>query len=484
MTSNSKRILSNASWLYAAELFSRILTVVLTVIIARVLGADSLGQLIFAGSIVGIANVFSDFGLSLYLVKTLSQNLSEETAVLDSIVGVRYLSASLALFLASGYVFLTINDDTILKLVVISLVASLLGVYPGIVFSLYRVREKMIYESFVRIATAVIYSLGGLAIIKLGYGVLEITAWALILALPATIYAWFLAKKIDYQLKINFNFREIRKILIKALPFGSLVVLVTIYFRVDSVMIEHILGTKQVGLYGSAYRVMEMMLILPGILSGAFLPWIARIIKDDKEKVLVVVRRSIRILWSLAVPLSIGLLFFSEKGLFLIFGSKFTEAGPVLIILGFTLIPLFASAMTSMIITSSDKPQVNTSIAAGMVVLNIGLNLILIPALGIIGAGWSTLATETLGLVAGTIYINKFYGQINFVGFLTKPLIASTLMGLSVLFSGANFYLIPFYVTVYFVVLLLIGGVDTGDQDLLKRIILRRKTLIVGEDST
>jgi O-antigen/teichoic acid export membrane protein len=135
-----------------------------------------------------------------------------------------------------------------------------------------------------------------------------------------------------------------------------------------------------------------------------------------------------------------------------------------------------------MVIISSNKPQVNTWIAAGMVLLNISLNLFLIPTLGIVGAGWSTFVTEVFGLIIGIIYINKFYGQIRLLGFLVKPAIASVVLSVAILLSGANFYLIPAYILVYFIVLVLIGGVDSEDQILLKKALFQRRALVVGEE--
>lgn len=459
----------NAAALYAGEMASRVLFVALTILIARLLGANNLGRLVFATSLAGIVQVISDFGLTVYLVRTLSKTPEARRELLPSIATLRFAAAAVAGTVAMAYAFATISDGTLLATTAFAVGFVLLGVYSDYVFSLYRVEEAMVYEGVGKLANSVAYAGGGVALVAAGSGVAAVTAWSCLVALCTDIYAWRIYRGLrGFRAKPALRTGRLRQVFIESLPFGILAILTTISFRIDSLMIQLIRGTTDVGLYGAAYRTMEFLLIVPTILGTAILPVIARSIDHDAPSVLRLVNNSIRLLWSLAFPLAVGLGFLGGELLAGVFGSRFEQAHTVLVLLAATLVPLFASGMTSVVIAAGARPQANTWIAAGMVVLNIGLNAVLIPAIGINGAGVATLATEGAGLVAGAIFIARRHGSIAWHRCALKPLVASAAMGGSIALLDSRLAAIPVYIVVYLAVLVLLRGVTREDLKLLR----------------
>ncbi len=466
MSFDSRLVLKNATWLYSAEILSRVLSVFLTITIARQLGASDLGRLVFVSSLIGIASVFSDFGLSIYLIRSLSRNKEDWLEQVSTNVVLRIVSSFFISCVVIVYTVGTVKETIIAQMIYFSLGSLLVSIYSSIIFTLYRVNEKMSYESIAKVISALIYSVFGILLILSGFGILSIVILAFVLSIVNSIYAWRYGRSLP-NFKIKISKKHLLRVLVGSLPFGALAVFVTISFRIDSLMIEHILGIHDVGIYGSAYRIMEMFLVIPGVLAGAIMPAVAKIIETEKDRVIGVVTRAIRLLWVLAVPLSFGIYFFADQVLRIIYGNKFNESSPVLVVLGFTLIPLFASALTSLIITSGNKPQINTGIALVMMLLNIALNLWLIPKWGILGAGVATLLTECFGLLMGTIFINIYYAKLNYFYLLAKPIVGSLAMGGIIILTSVNIWLTPLYALTYFLTLYTIKGVNKSDWILI-----------------
>lgn len=466
----------NATVLYGAEVASRVLFVAMTILIARELGAGQLGGLIFGTSLAGIVQVVSDFGLTVYLVRALSKDPTARRDLLPSIAALRLAAVALVGAAALLYAWAVADNGDLFAVSAFAVGYIMLSAYSDFVFSLYRAEETMGYEARGKLLNSIAYAGGGIALVATGLGVIDVVAWSCVVALLTNVYAWWLYGRLSgFSARPRFRLRDLRRVLTASLPFGIVAVLTTVSFRIDSLMLGTMRGTHDVGLYGAAYRTMEFLLILPAILSTALLPVIARQIDSDPGSVLRLTETAIRRLWSLAFPLAAGLGFLGGQLLTLAFGGGFKDAHAVLALLGCTLIPLFASAMTAVVISAGPRPAVNSVLAAGVVVINVGLNLALIPSIGINGAGIATLVTESAGLVAGAVYIARTMGPIRWLHCASRPLIASGAMSALIVASGAHLAAAPVYAIAYVGVLAAIGGVTRDDVSMLRRALSPRE---------
>jgi O-antigen/teichoic acid export membrane protein len=460
---------ANAVALSSGEAASRVLFATLTILVARLLGASNLGRFVFATSLAGIVQVVSDFGLTVYLVRTLAKDPSARRELLPSIAALRLMIATLGVSIAMAYAVATIHDATLVATTALAVSYILLLVYAEFVFALFRVEESMFYEAAGKLAGTLAYAGGGITLVATGMGIVAVVAWSCVVALGLDAYAWLIGRRLQgFHIRPTFDRVLLRRAFLASLPFGVLAILTSISFRIDSVMIEAIRGTTSVGLYGAAYRTMEALLILPGILAVAVLPVIARSIESDPKAVLSLINTAIRLLWSVAFPLVVGFALLGGTLLADVFGPHYRGANVVLTLLGATLLPLFASAMTSTVIAAGARPQLNTMIAGVMVVLNVTLNLVLIPAMGINGAGVATLATESAGLIAGAILIARMHGSLAWHRFAVRPLVAAGSMGALVELLGRSLAGIPLYVAVYIGVLVLLRGLTRADWALVR----------------
>lgn len=232
-------------------------------------------------------------------------------------------------------------------------------------------------------------------------------------------------KKAEFN-KLNWNWPFFVMIIKKSLPFAVLILLMTFYNRIDSVMIERILhgskGSEQAGIYASAYRLLDATNMIAYLFSVILLPLFARMI-IQKESVEQIVKLAFTMLFTGAVIIAAGSNFYSKELMQLLYKEHINESAQVfgLLMTGFIAISttyVFGTLLTA----NGNLKQLNIVAASGMLI-NICLNLFLIPIFEAKGSAYASLITQflTSGLqVIIAQYVFKF--RINYRYLITLTL--------------------------------------------------------------
>lgn len=209
----------------------------------------------------------------------------------------------------------------------------------------------------------------------------------------------------------KWNRRLFKTILLRSYPFALLGVLMTLYNRIDGVMIERMLGEAgdlQAGIYAAAYRLLDAATMFAFLISGILLPFFARLIKDRKP-VWPVLQMSARLMFAISVSgAATGYFFASELMNALYHEADFYWASIFsLLIIGF----IFNATVYvyGSLLTADGKLKGLNIIALTGVLLNIILNLVLIPKYQAYGAAVATLSTQALVAVAHVIYTGSLF---------------------------------------------------------------------------
>jgi O-antigen/teichoic acid export membrane protein len=400
------KILRNSIWLYSAEVIARLLVALLLVIVARKLGATETGKYVFVASLTTIANSVADFGSTQYYIRTAIHADASMRDRLFWLVTVFRLVLTVLLALLMAAYAAVITEVEVRALLLFAAASLPIGAIPGVVVAALRAQERMSFEAVGKVLVALLTLIGGGVLVLQGFGIVSLGAVGVGAAVAGLVYylavpRGVLSANIPRILRLN----DLRGVARGAWPFFSVSILVVIYSRLDTLLLQQLMGPRAVGQYGVAVRVMEVLFVIPFVLGTAMFPSIARNLRAHPAMVLAQGLKGIRwlVLASLPIALAgslVGPAFFAP-----IFGQEFAASGPAFQILVWTVVPVFASVVTSSIIAASATPIVNTYLAAGMVLLNLVANLVLIPRYGISGAAAVRLATEWLGLIGGGIYI-------------------------------------------------------------------------------
>lgn len=467
--SAGRRIFWNTTLLLGGDALRLVLGFVLTPVMARTAGSAGLGLFSYVMSLVGILAVVTDFGLSGFYVREAQRGGADRLA--PAVLGLRAVIGTLSGIGLAAY-GLSVEDSALSTLLVLGAVMLLLGVIPGHVAAILRAREQMGFEAVVKVAGVVVSTGGGVVALLRGWGVVGVMGVMTAFSAAMAAASLWIAPRLGYRPRLRTRDGAYLDVMRGAGPFAALAILVVIYFRADAVMLFAIRGREAAGQYAAAYRLMEAALLLPLAFAGAALPALTRGLAERRGETLAASIRALHLLAAASIPGAVFGAILAPHLFTLLYGSGFGEAAAIFRILAFTLVAVFASAVTSSLITAS-RPIINTYLAAIMVALNIGMNALLIPRWGGAGAAVATLATESVGLVLGAVYLRKRIGPLPVVGVMTKPAAAAVTVGVAMLLYPSIIAL-PVYAAAYLGMLWLIGGVDQDDMAFLRRLVASR----------
>jgi O-antigen/teichoic acid export membrane protein len=305
------------------------------------------------------------------------------------------------------------------------------------------------------------YLILGLALITLFKNVVFLPIAALISGVEGAIVTYVLLKKI-----VNFKLKKpdpkiFKLLIIAATPFVTSEILIMIYRNLDIVMLQFVKNINEVGYYSSGYKIVNSIILIIAFVPDSFFPLISYNFKHDKKQFKQYILLFSQTIGLLSIPLAIGGIIYARQILMLLYGSQLlagTDAFKVLLLL-IIVIPL-KILVASIIIVADKQNRYMISGAIG-IIINVILNIILIPKYGMIGAGITIVVTETI--VGIYLLFNCFklldYSSDVLKKYFLKPTIATIIMFL-IAFKVPNIFVgIPLAALGYFAALYLIKGI-------------------------
>ena len=198
--------------------------------------------------------------------------------------------------------------------------------------------------------------------------------------------------------RLHWNRPFFLMILKKSLPFAILTLLMACYNRIDSVMIERLLpseiSSEQAGIYATAFRLLDALVMIAYLFSVILLPLFSKMIKE-KEDLKPIIRTSFSFLYVFSVSATVILLAFKEPVIKLLYTDHIADSINVFAILIPGIIPIAFTYIFGTLLTANGSMK-RLNITAGIgIIINIIVNLILIPNLQARGAAIASLCTQS-----------------------------------------------------------------------------------------
>ncbi len=212
--------------------------------------------------------------------------------------------------------------------------------------------------------------------------------------------------------RLHWNISFFVLIIKQSYPFAVLVLLMTFYNRIDSVMLERMLdgetGDIQAGIYASAYRLLDAINMIAVLFAVILLPMFARLIKD-KLPVESLVKLSFTLLYTVSIILSFGLCFYNHEFMDLLYVKHVDDSAAVfkLLIIGF--IPISSTYIFGTLLTANGNLRWLNTIAFTGMIINISLNYFLIPHYLALGSAYASLITQSFTAILQVIMVQRLF---------------------------------------------------------------------------
>ena len=407
-----QRIAKNMIVLFVARIVSMLFGFFYVMYTARYLGPANYGILAFALALNGIFGVIANFGLDPLIVREVARGKSLARKYLANGIVLKLLFGSLTFLI----VFLVVNllgyPEITRKVVYIITVSTIIAGISNLFNDIYQAFERMEFMSIGQVLQSALSLVFAIAAIRLGLNVVHFAMIYLIVNLivlgyHAVITTW---KFLKPQIEVDLSFWK--SVVGEAWPFALTAVFVSIYYWVDSVMLSYIKGDEVVGWYNAAYKIVMLTLIVPTLINTAIIPSMSYYWKTNKD----IFHNIFNGYLTMMIPLSLllGILgpLFSRMIINLIFGEAYIESAKILRILIFTPAIIYVNNVFGRTLEISNNQKMSSKASGIGALINVVLNLLLIPRFSAYGAAVATVTTEAVVLIILGYYLNKVGVQI------------------------------------------------------------------------
>jgi O-antigen/teichoic acid export membrane protein len=443
------RVIHNSAALLALDLLSKATPLVVFPFMVRALGPPAYGKIGFATAVAGFFGLLASPGFSTYTLREAAKDEGRVHFLVRHVLGARvaFAVASYVLLIVFTLTFAP-HDFTTRLLVVLSGLAFLVNSVDA--QWVFMARSRMWMVTLRGAVGQLIYGGLILALIRRPADAWIVPAASVISLLAGTLLIWWSARR-EYRIPWPvISPSAWRGFLPVCLIMGLASTMSMIYDQIDTVMLRYMRSETEVGLYVASYSMMGIAISFALILGQVFFPLLSEKAGQNQENR----QRYLGWLWQasigLALPIAIGGFILAEPLTRFVLGSQYIGTAMLFRWLMLTIVagPM-ASYFGSQLIPIAREKKYLLSVAAGAM-LNVVLNLFLIPRYGAIAAAFTTAISQ--GVVA---FLNYYFvrdlPRPSLLGALGLSLTASVVMAAGLMFIRSVF-------TLHVVVLVVVGA--------------------------
>ena len=397
---DTSRVAYNTIAQVAGRIAVSCLGLVTLTLTTRYLGATDYGQLATALIFVGLFASLTDAGITSITVRELSQNPTDEANIVGSVLLLRFAICSVAALscILLGRIIYSGSGqgharDALLYLSVSLFLATIQTTVTGILIVRLRSAFVVVGDIFGRLCTvlftiAMIRSdrgFNGIIIAMLaGYGVNFCFDMYFGLA--------------QLRPRIHIDKKYTRSIVSMTLPLAAAGLINTIYFRADSFLISVLMPSREIGIYGIAYKVLELTMSLPIIFMGVVYPILCRNV-SHRRRLRDIAEECSKVSGLVAAPITAGVIALSVIVSRSLGGPEFERAAVPMSILMVANYFAYFNAVYAGVILADNQQRKLLKLSYLSVGMNLAMNLFAIPRWGIVGSAVSVMATEGIQLL-------------------------------------------------------------------------------------
>ena len=444
----AKKILGNTAVQVAGRGIMAVTSVIILKTIANFLSVEGYGMYKGVYDFLAFFGIIADLGLFTIAVREMGKGSRDRSFIASNIMGMRMVLALVSMALAVITIFLIpkYTGTYIPTGVAIASMAVFLAILHGTVSSVLQVELKMQYATIGLVGGKLIALTWMMAVVYVFYvGAPSADAFnQLMMAgvvgnLFAFCFTYYFALKYA-KIRPKYDKAYWREILTTSAPYGLALVLNMVYFRIDSVMLLFMKGPKELGFYGPAVSILEILSVIPVYFMNSVLPSLSKAVQDGSEKITHMLQLSFDFLYMMALPMMAGLFLLAYPLIFLITQPDFLsdlDAGIYgadigLQILVFAMFFSFLNTVFTYSLVAVNKQNHLLWINGSAAILNVVANFVVIPEYGFRGVAMTSVFTEAYILIVAYLVARKSVTYKMEWGRLAKSTVAAGVMAAAV----------------------------------------------------
>lgn len=427
----ARSIASNFSVQLIGKVLSVLIGLICVAILTRTLGTEAFGEYTTTVTYLQMFSIVVDFGLTLTLIVMISRQGIDEERIVGNFLGLRLVSGFVMFSLAPIAVLLLPWSPTIQTAVLVGALAYFLMGCASMLVGVFQRHESMwravlaeLLNRAVLLALVVLFAVTSPGVVEMIFA--SVIANALWLILMVQFASPFV------KIRPLFEWSQWMFILKHSWPIAVSIIFNLLYLKGDILFLAYFRDQTEVGLYGAAYRILDVMTVLPTMLMGLVLPsLVAMWSTGHAQEFRARVAHIFDVFALVVIPVVVGAQLTSTELMTLIAGSDFAQAGSILTWLIFALIGVFLGTLYGHLVVAINKQRIMTWGYIFVAVVSIIGYLLYIPPYGMWGAVVVTLVSEALIALITFTVVYRTSGSLPNFSTLLKAVVASAVMYLA-----------------------------------------------------
>lgn len=430
----STKIAYNTIIQIISKVIATVIGLVIVAIITRYLGQNGFGEYTAAITFLSFFGIIADLGLTLVTVQLISKPDADQDKVLGNLLALRLVSAVFFLGLAPLSALFFPYSILIKKSIAVASFSFLFIALNQILVGLFQKQLRMDKVSIAEIVNRISLLIGIILAAKFDTGLIGImvaTAFSSLLSFLLHIYFSLSFARIT----LRFDWPYWRTIMKLSWPLAITIALNLIYLKADTLLLSLIKRPSQigiineVGIYGAAYKVVDVLVTLPFMFSGIVLPLLSRKWAENKrEDFNQIMQKAFNVMILFSVPMIVGTQVLATEIMTIVAGNDFSLSGPILRILIFAAGIIFLGNIFAHAVIAINKQKNIISAYLFTAITALAGYLLVIPRFSYFGAAYVTIYSETVVALASFFIVWKYTRFLPKIATFFKSLLASFCM--------------------------------------------------------
>ena len=478
-SSGLARVARNSVAPIILNLFNRGIDFAFAIVMYRLLLPAEVGIYNFAIVLFVAFDIFTNFGLDLFLIREASQQRkraghffhnSSLFRLLLSATGAPLLAGVLLLWQSSGAEAISSAGLTAIGLLYIGLFPASLS--KGMT-SLFYANEQAEKPAAIATITTMNKAVLGVIVLLLGHGIVGLAAVSIFNnLLTLLVLLWAGRRFIGPIRRLMPDLALIRGMVAESFPLMLNHFLATVFFQVDILILQALKGAATVAQYSTGYKWLLAINIVPAFFTQALFPVMSRQAKDDPPALGRTLRFGLKLLFALTLPLAVAFTILAEPLTLILGGERYLPDGAIALQLMIWSIPLgWMNSLMQYVLISLGLQRTITRAFVVAVLFNVVANFIFIPQYGLRAAAIATIASEIVLFLPFAYLLRRALRDLQMVKLVWRPLLALCAMLLTLAVLGGALPALLAAGAVYAAVLLLLRPLEAAEGAALMRLL-------------
>lgn len=394
---NLLKIVDNIGWLLFDKILRMGVGLLVGVWVARYLGPDQFGLLNFALAFVGLFAAIPALGLQGIVVRDIVSCPKYAQVTLGTAALLQMIAGPVAYLLLLVAIAYMRPDDALARSVVAILGSMMLFEAGKIAVYWFESQIQSRYTVWVQNGTFLVFAVIKIILI-LQDSSLTAFVWATLaeLATASLILVIVMSKRGPSLTSLRFTFERAKTLLTDSWPLVFSSIAVTIYMKIDQIMLGQMMGDEAVGIYTAATRISELWYFIPMSIAASVFPTILEAKKKSEDLYRAHLQKLYNLMVAISLAVAVPLTFIAPLVVNYLYGEAYLGAGPILAIHIWAAIFVFLGVASSQWFIAENMQLLSFVRTAIGAVANVILNLWLIPIYGAIGAAIATVISQAM----------------------------------------------------------------------------------------